>query len=286
MSTIRGVKDRRFKFVQLLNSMFEDQNLSLKAKGFIGYCLTKPSDWKFHIQHLCSVLKEGEKAVYSVINECIEHGYAFRYQPRTEAGEFLPWETVVSDSKHEIEEIKSEIQKILPLACFGDADNRVAEKDPPSNTNNIPIQDKKNNDDDDARETADLKSIVEQEKSIPEVITYKSASGVEKSVSKNEIFRRFTKHPFKTQTLVDAIKRLIERKDLIGDVFRYLETICSQIESNDRPIAKPERKQKQIAADSIPMPKEGQEFAPGCGEGGWYRIQEQMKKNKNTQNQN
>jgi hypothetical protein len=147
-------------------------------------------------------------------------------------------------------------------------------------------QDTKENDDDDARETADLKGLVEQEKTIPETIVYRTPSGKEQSVSKNEIFRRFTKKPFKTQTLIDAIKRLLERQDLIGDVFRYLETICAQIEGNDRPIAKPERKPKRSAADSIPMPKEGQEFAPGCGEGGWYRIQEQMKKNKNTQNQN
>lgn len=76
MATIRGVKDRRFKFVQLLNSMFEDENLSLGAKGFIGYCLTKTNDWVFHIDHLVSVLKEGEKAIYSIINECIDQGYA------------------------------------------------------------------------------------------------------------------------------------------------------------------------------------------------------------------
>ena len=102
-----------------------------------------------------------------------------------------------------------------------------------------------NTDDDDARKPEDLETVVEQEKSIPEIIKYRSPSGKERSVSKNEIFRRFVKKPFKTQTLVDAIKRLIERKDVIGDVYKYLETICSQIESNDHPIAKQERKSKK-----------------------------------------
>jgi len=140
MSTIRGVKDRRFNFVQLLNSMLEDPSLSLKAKGFIGYCLTKPSDWRFHVTHLCNVLKEGEKAIYAVINECVEQGYAFRYQPRGKDGEFLPIETVISDSKHEIAETKKEIEaqpdfnKCLPLPPFGDADSGHAENGSHSNT--------------------------------------------------------------------------------------------------------------------------------------------------------
>jgi len=141
MSIVRGVKDRRFKFVQLLNCMFEDQNLSLKAKGFIGYCLTKPPEWKFHVNHLCAVLKEGEKAIYSVIKECIEHGYAYRYQSRNSNGDFLPVEIIVSDSKEEIAEIKKEIEsdatfkKFLPLPPFGDAIDSGAEEVSSSNTN-------------------------------------------------------------------------------------------------------------------------------------------------------
>ena len=110
MSTIRGVKDRRFKFVQLLNSMFEDPKISLKAKGFIGFCLTKKENWDFHISHLCSVLKEGETAIYSVINECIENGYAYRYQARDKNGRMLPGEFVVSDSKLEISTLKIEFE--------------------------------------------------------------------------------------------------------------------------------------------------------------------------------
>ncbi len=109
MTTIRGVKDRRFKFVQLLNSMFEDPKLSLKAKGFIGYCLTKTETWHFNVAHLQKVLLEGERAIYSTINECIEHGYAFRYETRKPNGDFGEWETVFSDSKEEIVLLKQEL---------------------------------------------------------------------------------------------------------------------------------------------------------------------------------
>jgi len=119
--------------------MFEDPDLSLKAKGFIGYCLTKKEDWKFHITHLCSVLKEGEKAIYSVINECVENGYAYRYQPRAENGDFLPIETIISDSKVEIAKRKKEIEsspnfkKCLPDRPFGDAIRSGAINAPHSN---------------------------------------------------------------------------------------------------------------------------------------------------------
>jgi hypothetical protein len=93
-----------------LNSMFEDPNLSLKAKGFIAYCLNKHDDWIFQIDHLCSVLKEGEKAIYSVMKECIENGYAYRYQARGSDGKLLPIEFIISDSK---EDIRNEIFKIV-----------------------------------------------------------------------------------------------------------------------------------------------------------------------------
>lgn len=133
MSTIRGVKDRRFKFVQLLNEMFENPTLSLKAKGFIGFCLTKKENWDFHVSHLCSVLKEGERAIYSVINECIEHGYAYRHQPRSEDGKMMPVEFIISDSKEEIKTLKKEfeegddLKKCLPDRQKGDAVNPRAQ---------------------------------------------------------------------------------------------------------------------------------------------------------------
>lgn len=112
MSIIRGVKDRKFNSVQLLNSMFEDKNISLKAKGFIGYCLTKKEDWNFHIPHLCNVLKEGRDAIYSIIKECIDNGYAYRYRTRDEKGQLTIVEYLVSISKEEVQELKNKIDSI------------------------------------------------------------------------------------------------------------------------------------------------------------------------------
>ncbi len=111
MSTIRGVKDRRFKFTQTLNTMHDDPNISLKAKGLIGYCMSKPENWEFHVKQMASVLKEGEDSIYSGINECIKHGYAYRYQPRGKDGRVLRVVFTISDSKDEISERLKELKK-------------------------------------------------------------------------------------------------------------------------------------------------------------------------------
>lgn len=108
MSVIRSVKDRYNPYVQINRKVFDDPNLSLKAKGFIGYCLSKPDHWQFHVDQLASVLKEGKKCVYATIQECIKNGYAFRYQPRKPNGDMDHWVTIISDSKEEIQKILTE----------------------------------------------------------------------------------------------------------------------------------------------------------------------------------
>lgn len=112
--------------------MVEDPNLSLKAKGFITYCLSKEETWTFYIKQLVTVLKEGQRALYGIIDECIREGYALRYQPRDVKGNFLEWETIISDSKEEILELKKELlkdpylKKFVPHCCFAQAEKSEA----------------------------------------------------------------------------------------------------------------------------------------------------------------
>lgn len=81
---IRTSKDKKNPYVMINKSVFEDPNLSLKAKGLLGYCLSKPDGWHFNVHHLASVLKEGKQAIYSGFNELIENGYCVREQAREE----------------------------------------------------------------------------------------------------------------------------------------------------------------------------------------------------------
>lgn len=109
MAVIRSLKDRHNPYVQINKNVFDDPHISLKAKGFIGYCLCKPDHWIFHVEQLCSVLKEKETSIYNTIKECIDHGYAIRWRKRHSSGVFEPWQTIISDSKEEILRIKNEL---------------------------------------------------------------------------------------------------------------------------------------------------------------------------------
>lgn len=178
MSTIRGVKDRKIKFTQILNSMAEDKDLSLKAKGFITFCLTKPESWKFHVDHLSTVLKEGHEAIYSTIKECIKCGYAYKYQLRNDKGKFESYEFVISDSKEEIDRIKQEIasqQQFQPHPGFPDAD--VPDADNPPLSNNKIRNKKKGIDDDDASAREKTSAVQSSNLDLRDAVFCKSPMG-------------------------------------------------------------------------------------------------------------
>ena len=98
MSTIRGLRDKRFKFVMLMRSMFEDPNLSLQAKGLIGFFMAEEKEQEE--KDLASVSLnhiEDKESINHIIDECIENGYAWLSNDA---------ELLVSSSKEVIEECK------------------------------------------------------------------------------------------------------------------------------------------------------------------------------------
>lgn len=109
MTVIRAVKDRFHYYVQVSKKSHEDINLSFQAFGFLTYCLGKKDDWRFYVTQVAKERKIGIKKVNSCLNELVDNGYAIRWQPRNEKGDFLPAEIIVSDSKEEIERLKAEL---------------------------------------------------------------------------------------------------------------------------------------------------------------------------------
>ena len=63
------------KYTTISNGFLRDNNLSLKAKGFLTVIMALPDDWDFSIKGICSVLKEGKTAIYGVIQELKENRY-------------------------------------------------------------------------------------------------------------------------------------------------------------------------------------------------------------------
>ncbi|MDH3382343.1 MAG: helix-turn-helix domain-containing protein [Flavobacteriaceae bacterium] len=62
-------------FVQIDNSVFNDNRLSYKAKGILGYLLSKPDNWTVRLEDLYNHTIEGYSSIRTGINELILTGY-------------------------------------------------------------------------------------------------------------------------------------------------------------------------------------------------------------------
>lgn len=116
MTLVRVEKNKDNPYVILNKSFLEDPKISLKLKGFLAFCLTKPDHWQFHIRQLASTLKEGKDALYSTINEGIEYGYIEREQLKIN-GKFSTNNYIIRETK---------IKKISTVSGNPDADSSDA----------------------------------------------------------------------------------------------------------------------------------------------------------------
>lgn len=87
MSIVR-VEKRENPFVQIDKTPINDNRLSWKAKGLLIYLLSKPNNWKVRISDLVNHATDGEKAVYSALQELEDCGYVIRKQIRETNGVF------------------------------------------------------------------------------------------------------------------------------------------------------------------------------------------------------
>ena len=80
MDIVRVIKSK--DYTTICNRIFKDKRLSLKAKGLLAMLLSLSDHWELSIKGLIVILKEGESAIRSTINELIENGYVERQQIR------------------------------------------------------------------------------------------------------------------------------------------------------------------------------------------------------------
>ena len=84
MNKVSRVKNDNFTIIS--NVFLKDTNLSIKAKGFLAVVMGLPNDWEFSINGVCSILKEGKTAIYSIIDELKNNGYCSVVMSRDEKG--------------------------------------------------------------------------------------------------------------------------------------------------------------------------------------------------------
>ena len=78
----RVSKNKENPYVMIDKYFFANPNLSAKAKGILGYLLSKPNNWTTILTDIVKHMKDGEKSIRSGIKELIEHKYLQRFQVR------------------------------------------------------------------------------------------------------------------------------------------------------------------------------------------------------------
>lgn len=68
---------KKTNYTVIDNGILKDKNLSLKAKGLLITCLSLPDGWKYSVQGLVSICKEGREAIENTLKELSKQGYLF-----------------------------------------------------------------------------------------------------------------------------------------------------------------------------------------------------------------
>lgn len=134
---VRTSKDKEHPYVMLNKTFFEDQNLSLKAKGLLGYCMCKPDGWSFHVDQMATVLKEKKHSIYSAFKELIKFGYCIRETVREKDGKVKQYDYTL----FEVPNIQRSNHENHPLPENQEPENQLTENQPLVINDNIIIKD-------------------------------------------------------------------------------------------------------------------------------------------------
>jgi len=95
---LRKPHDRDHPYVVMDKTIFENPDISWKAKGLMGYLLSRPDDWQVIIGDLVNRSTDGKTAVRSALKELEQHGYLFRRTKRDEAtGQWAGVDLIVTE---------------------------------------------------------------------------------------------------------------------------------------------------------------------------------------------
>src|SRR5882757_1112933 len=87
------------RFTVVPNAVFNDDHLSLAAKGLLGYLLSRPGNWQVRHAQLQQKLGIGRKLLTKLLIKLEEAGYLEREgeQGRDEYNRFMPYNYIVRD---------------------------------------------------------------------------------------------------------------------------------------------------------------------------------------------
>lgn len=83
-------KGNKVPFTRIINTSLQDNRLSWKARGLLGYMLSHSDDFKFHLDKLAEEAPDGLDSVKAGIKELEKLGYVKRY-PTKVKGKIVAW---------------------------------------------------------------------------------------------------------------------------------------------------------------------------------------------------
>lgn len=91
-------EEKTENFTVMCNYHFQDQNLSLKAKGLLSLMLSLPDDtWNYSLEGLAKLVRDGVDSVRTTLKELIKYGYVETSRVRDEKGRLGAAEYVIHE---------------------------------------------------------------------------------------------------------------------------------------------------------------------------------------------
>ncbi|WP_051935340.1 hypothetical protein [Deinococcus sp. YIM 77859] len=93
---IRAARNSENPYAQIARALFEDERLSWRAKGLMGYLLSRKDGWKVYVADLQKRSTDGRDACYKALDELGRAGYLERHEQR-EKGRIKGYEYVIHE---------------------------------------------------------------------------------------------------------------------------------------------------------------------------------------------
>ncbi len=109
--TFRTIKDKNYKTINL--EIYDNNELSLKAKGLHTYIISRPDNWKIWKTDIKNRCSDSMTSIENAMDELFKHGYLYRgYKIRTgKDNKGKEWIYFTFEKQTKIEDAKTEIEK-------------------------------------------------------------------------------------------------------------------------------------------------------------------------------
>lgn len=230
MPKIKRVYDKSYMVIS--NHVFEDPNLTLKAKGLFGYLWSRPDDWNFFITELVRHFKGGRDQAMNALDELEKAGYLLRSRVRNDLGQLTNKSTwLLSDTPK-----KSWIeQKEKSVARKNKATKKSVKKSTPKKSVDKSSQPK-----------SDFPTQAFPTLDNPTLLN----TDLTKYLSNQILNLSLSKSPSKIKTVDKAPMQNYEREEKINKIIFYLNQKRAEWHVKITPVSKRERDQLRKAIGS------------------------------------